>query len=121
MRESKAINIEIGKNIKAERERARYTQEQLAELIHLTRNQLSAIERGVSGTSFEVIKSLCSVLNISSDLLLFGRPQPDNFTLELTNKLFEIDPRYRPQIYKILYVLQETLTMKEAEKSDDTP
>ena len=118
MKELKPINVKIGRNIKMERERAGYTQERLSELIHLTPNQLSAIERGISGTSFEVIENLCSVLSVSSDTLLFGRSEPDDFTLELTEKLCRLNPKYRPQIYKMLNILQETLAMKEQENKN---
>jgi DNA-binding XRE family transcriptional regulator len=46
MRTKKTINIEIGANIQAARERAGYTQEELSEVLNITPNHMSAIERG---------------------------------------------------------------------------
>ena len=49
MREKKDINIEIGGNIQVAREQAGYTQDTLSEMLGMTPNHLSAIERGASG------------------------------------------------------------------------
>ena len=77
MREKKAINVQIGTNIQLARERAGYTQERLSELVGLTPNHLSAIERGVSGASLEVLQKLCPLLGVSADHLLFGAGNAD--------------------------------------------
>ena len=53
MRQRKDVNIQIGANIQTLREYAGYTQDELSELIGITPNHLSAIERGVSGVSLE--------------------------------------------------------------------
>lgn len=53
MREKKDINIEIGGNIQVAREQAGYTQDTLSEMLGMTPNHLSAIERGASGISLE--------------------------------------------------------------------
>ena len=45
MREKKDINIEIGGNIQVAREQAGYTQDTLSEMLGMTPNHLSAIER----------------------------------------------------------------------------
>ena len=47
MREKKEINIEIGLQIKCAREQAKMTQEQLAELIDVSPQYISDLERGV--------------------------------------------------------------------------
>ena len=49
MREKKAINIEIGERVKAAREQADITQEQLAERIDVSTQYVSDLERGVVG------------------------------------------------------------------------
>ena len=51
MREKKQINIEIGEQIRAAREQARLTQEQLAEAIDVSVQFVSDLERGVVGVS----------------------------------------------------------------------
>ena len=59
MREKKDINIEIGGNIQVAREQAGYTQDTLSEMLGMTPNHLSAIERGASGISLEALQRLC--------------------------------------------------------------
>ena len=56
MREKKDINIEIGGNIQVAREQAGYTQDTLSEMLGMTPNHLSAIERGASGISLEALQ-----------------------------------------------------------------
>ena len=60
MREKKDINIEIGGNIQVAREQAGYTQDTLSEMLGMTPNHLSAIERGASGISLKP----CSVFAV---------------------------------------------------------
>lgn len=112
MREQKEINKRIGFNIRTARENARYTQEQLSEIIGVTPNHLSAIERGVSGASLEIIEKLCSLLGISADYLLFGTPEIDNATMKIARQLGNVSPEYRPHVHKVLSSLLEVLAIK---------
>ena len=107
MREKKQINAEIGGNIQAARERAGYTQETLSELMGMTPNHLSAIERGASGISLEALQKLCRVLGVSSDRLIFGEAEPDDETLALARRLSGVRPEYRPQIERALAAILE--------------
>lgn len=70
MREKKAINIEIGERVKAAREQADITQEQLAERIDVSTQYVSDLERGVVGISVPTLKNLCVALGIASDRIL---------------------------------------------------
>ena len=72
MQQKKPINIRVGANIQWLREERHYTQEALSELLGVTPNHLSAIERGVSGISLELMAKLCEVLQVSADHILFG-------------------------------------------------
>ena len=72
MREKKDINIEIGGNIQVAREQAGYTQDTLSEMLGMTPNHLSAIERGASGISLEALQRLCRLLGVSSDRISLG-------------------------------------------------
>ena len=72
MREKKDINIEIGGNIQVAREQAGYTQDTLSEMLGMTPNHLSAIERGASGISLEALQRLCRLLGVSADELSLG-------------------------------------------------
>ena len=71
MRAKKEINIQMGERVKAARERAKLTQEQLAECIDVSPQYISDLERGVVGFSIPTLKKLCVSLNVSADRLLF--------------------------------------------------
>ena len=91
MREKKAINIEIGERVKAAREQAGVTQEQLAERIDVSTQYVSDLERGVVGISVPTLKNLCVALGISSDRILFGQSQNGNVPT-LTDKCRVLSP-----------------------------
>ena len=85
MREKKESNIQIGQNVRAVREQARLTQEQLAERIEVSTQYISDLERGVVGISIPTLKRLCGSLGISSDLILFGH-STDDILLSIAEK-----------------------------------
>lgn len=66
----KEILKEFGRNLKAERNRAGLSQEQLAEKIGLSYGQvIGTIERGEVNTSLSVIVSLMNALNVNFESL----------------------------------------------------
>lgn len=67
------------------------TQEGLSEKIGVTPNHLSAIERGVSGISLELLERLCQVLSVTVDHILFGRKAAEANGEELLRLLRSID------------------------------
>ena len=68
--EKKDILKEFGRNLKAERNRAGLSQEQLAEKIGVSYGQVvGTIERGETNTSLTVIVSILKELNLSFDKL----------------------------------------------------
>lgn len=77
MRVKKEINIQIGEQIKRAREKATLTQEQFAERIDVSPQYVSDLERGVVGISIAKLKRVCTVLNVSSDQILFGSIMED--------------------------------------------
>ena len=72
MIEKKAGNVQIGARVKEAREAAGLTQERLAELIDITAQYLSGVERGAVGLSVPVLRRLGSVLMVSSASILSG-------------------------------------------------
>lgn len=79
MRDKKPMNIEIGERIKKAREKIKMTQEKLAEKINVSPQYVSDLERGVVGLSIPTLKSICIVLGVTSDSLLFGDiKEPDS-------------------------------------------
>ena len=57
----------IGKRIQQHREAKGYTQESFAEMVKLTPNYLSAIERGVKTPSVETLVEIINGLDVSAD------------------------------------------------------
>ena len=91
MQAKKPINVRVGGNIQQLREEHHYTQEELSEKIGVTPNHLSAIERGVSGISLELLENLCQVLSVTADRILFGRKAAETSVEELLKLLQSID------------------------------
>ncbi len=60
----------IGNRIKAARERAHLTQEQLAEMVGLSPTHLSVIERGVKTPKLDTFVRIANALGVSADALL---------------------------------------------------
>ena len=109
MQMKKPINVRIGSNIRVEREKAGYTQETLSEILGITPNHLSAIERGVSGASLEMIDTLCTLFGITSDTLFFGNKEQTDYSAKIALQLGRIKPEYRPQVQKMLSALIEII------------
>jgi len=102
MREKKEINIEIGSNIQVAREQAGYTQDKLSEMLGMSPNHLSAIERGVSGISLEALQRLCRLLGVSADRILFGTDELETEAIALARRISDVKPEYRQQVQDLL-------------------
>lgn len=108
-KKKKQINVEIGARIKQTRTQRKITQEQLAEMIDVTVQYISDLERGVTGCSVETIVKLCQVLGVSSDFLLLGKcSSPDP---QLEQKLAEIPPEQKAAV---LEILEKVLTLSQS-------
>ena len=64
----------IGSRIREVRKSKNMTQEKLSEAINVGYKHLSNIECGNGGVSIEVLASICSVLDISLDYIIFNKP-----------------------------------------------
>lgn len=60
----------IGKRIKAAREKRGYTQEQLAEIVGLSPMHISVIERGVKPPKLDTFVRIANALGVSANELL---------------------------------------------------
>ena len=60
----------IGARIKAARERAGMTQEDLAAALEMSPTHISVIERGVKSPKLETLVNIANALKVSSDTLL---------------------------------------------------
>lgn len=115
MRKKKPINVRVGSNIRTQREKVGYTQESLSELLGVTPNHLSAIERGISGATLEMLETLCTILGTSADDLLFGSKQKRSFEEKVILQLRQIEPEYQVQIQKMLSLMIEILVKQKDE------
>ncbi len=70
MKERKQLNILMGERIRVARESAGLTQENLADVIDVSPQYVSDLERGVVGTSIPTLIKICDCLSVSSDYLL---------------------------------------------------
>ena len=74
----KDLNVLVGANIKREREKAGFTQDQFSELLGIGSKSLSSIERGVVGVSLTTLLKICEILHISANVLLYEKSQKND-------------------------------------------
>ena len=82
----KDLNVLVGANVKREREKAGFTQDQFSELLGIGSKSLSSIERGVVGVSLAMLLRICDMLHISANVLLYEQTQKndvDSIALQL--------------------------------------
>ena len=93
----------IGKRIQQARKAKRYTQEQLAELINMSSQNLSQLERGITGISVSFLISVCKALEVSSDFILFGITnfQQSNTINTLLSELDESQQLYAQKLLEV--------------------
>lgn len=117
MSDKKAINIEIGQNLKHIRESMGLTQDQFAELLGFGDKHISKIERGNVGLSLDSLKHICNTLSITSDSLIFGdRHTIEDDELEL---LIERMRRQNPKCLTLIKaVLSQLINHLNSEKSE---
>lgn len=58
---------ELGRRIQKARKEKGLTQQELADLSHVSLKHVQGCERGVKNPSFEVLRAFCKVLNLSLD------------------------------------------------------
>ena len=118
MREIPEQNQILGENIKREREKAGYTQERFSEIIDMTPNNLSAVERGVAGVSLNTLRRICEALKVSADDLLFGQREKSDGEA-LIRKLERLDARQMRIVQEVLSALLEAFALKKEDGETD--
>ena len=112
MVEKKQIDIQVGQNIKREREKAGYTQERFSELIGIGPKSLSAIERGTVGVSLSLLLRITKLLSITTDSVLLPE-QNKNDVVDLTERLQNLPHQQFLLVRDIIYKVLETFSIKE--------
>ena len=102
----KDLNVLVGANIKREREKAGFTQDQFSELLGIGSKSLSSIERGVVGVSLTTLLRICDILHISANVLLYEKNRKndvDSIVLQLkllSAEQFEIASDVMTNLFK---------------------
>lgn len=117
-KEKKPINVEIGANVKREREMAQMTQERFSEMIGIGPKSLSSIECGNVGFSTTVMKAICETLAIPADAILFGRTQP-NDVQDLIERLERLTPAQLDVAKRMFFTLLEAFRLQDKEEKQD--
>lgn len=116
MTEKVQFDLLVGSNIKRERVRAGYTQEQFSEMIGIGTKSLSAAERGMVGVSLTTLVRICRVLSISSDTLLF-EAVPKNDVHSITERLERLSPEQLSIVNDVVCKLLEAFALPAEEQS----
>ena len=102
----------FGENIKREREKAGYTQERFSEMIDMTPNNLSSVERVVSSVSLKMLRRICSVLKVSADELLY-ETQEKSDVATLTQKLERLNTKQLQIAEEMFSTLLEAFALRK--------
>ena len=96
--------VELGMKLREARNKAGFTQEQLAEKADIGVMYLGEIERGVKMPSMKIFIKLFEALDISADYILRNElPSGKEYVLdEITEKLASLTPKQRKAAVDIL-------------------
>lgn len=118
MKERKELYTKIGERIKHSRETAGYTQEKLADLIDVSIQYISDLERGIVGTSIPTLIKLCEALNVSCDFILMGRTKENNL-LDVQNRLLYLPEPHMKLVEKGINLILEAIATSSNIRSSE--
>ena len=104
-----ATKAKIGLRLRAKRDQAGYTRDQLEELCGLSPRFIANIELGDSTFSLDSLMTVCRVLSCSSDDLLFGDSVGGDTWGDTAVKLRQLDPKYLAPVDKVVQGLLEII------------
>ena len=117
MTKKKAENVQIGFRVKQAREAAGLTQERLSELMDVTAQYLSGVERGAVGLSVPVLIRLCSILRVSCDFILLGDTEYSDAT-SIAARLSRLTSEHIHNVEEILNRYLEGIAIEQCSKDD---
>lgn len=102
--------VAVGARIKAARERAGMTQEELAEALDMSSTHISVIERGVKSPRLDTFVSIANVLQISTDMLLQDVVEcaSDGIAAELSAQISNLPPKEQERVFTVIRALIES-------------
>ena len=119
MREKKEINWEVGRRVRQAREAAGLTQERFAELIGVSPQNVSCVERGLAGVSLTVLRRICETLHVSSDALLWGRSGGNDAEI-LARRLEQLPPEQFRVVQNVINSVLELTVLPEEKKGPES-
>lgn len=87
----------IGKRIQNRRKQLGYTQEQLSEMMDVSIQMVSNLERGNKAIRIDNLINLCQILNVSTDYILTGKETTEDITA-LTARIAMLSERDQKMI-----------------------
>ena len=98
----------IGNRIQNRRKLQGYTQEQLAEMMNVSIQMVSNLERGNKAIRIDNLINLSQILNVSTDYILTGRATADD-NEALVARIAQLSPKDRKMIEMLIkYCLAES-------------
>lgn len=99
----------VGARIKAARERAKMTQEDLADALDMSPTHISVIERGVKTPKLETLVRIANTLRVSTDMLLqdVATYANDGIASELTIAISKLPRHEQERILNAVRALTE--------------
>lgn len=119
MRQKKAINVEVGSRIREARETAGLTQERFAELIGISPQNVSCVERGLAGVSLTVLRRMCEILHVSSDSLLMGE-YANNKADAIAHRLEKLPPEQFRVVQEVINSVLELTALPEEKREPES-
>ena len=102
----------IGKRIQNRRKQQGYTQEQLAEMMNVSIQMVSNLERGNKAIRIDNLINLSKILDISTDYILMGKETTTDIEA-LSSRIFQLPVRDRKMIEMLIdYCLREHSTQE---------
>lgn len=95
----------IGKRIQNRRKQQGYTQEQLAEMMNVSIQMVSNLERGNKAIRIDNLINLSQILDISTDYILTGKETTDDIQT-LTARIAQLPPKERKMIEMLVEFCQ---------------
>lgn len=100
----KEVHLKRGENIASIRKRHGYTQEQLAEVLGISKSHLSHVEQGDVQLSMDTLWKFVNELHVSADEVLYGRSREAQVK-EILSMLNEETISSLDKICKVLYTI----------------
>lgn len=89
--------IAIGKRIQNRRKQLGYTQEQLAEMMNVSVQMVSNLERGNKAIRIDNLINISQIMNISTDYILTGKQSQQDIS-NLSEQISNLSPKDRKMI-----------------------